>query len=877
MLLSGAMFSAILMAQSPSTEKYLDTSFSLDERVDDLVSRMTLEEKISQMQNEAPGIPHLHVPPYDWWNEGLHGIARSGYATVFPQAIGLAASWDTSLIYRVADVIATEARAKYNKAQKEKNYSIYYGLTLWSPNINIVRDPRWGRGQESYGEDPFLTGKIGGSFIRGLQGNDPKYLKTIATPKHYAVHSGPESNRHSFNATVSSHDLEDTYLPAFRESIVNAHAYSMMCAYNAVNGEPACANALLFQRLKEKWRFSGFVVSDCAAITDVAEGHKFARDLEQAAAISVRAGTDLSCGKEYAALSGAVAHGLISEREIDSAVKRLFRGRFRLGMFDPPSAVPFHAISPSVNGSKAHGALSLQAARESMVLLKNEKKVLPLSSVLKNLAVIGPNAAALPALEGNYNAIASHPVTPLAALQQRLPGHVLYAQGSPYVEGLPVPVPESVLRSDLQSEQVGLLAEYYSEADFHRPPIAKRIDPRIDFDWNGASPSEGVSAQRFGVRWTGYIAPPAPGKYGFSFSMAHCSTCDDEESVKVWLDEKLVYEFKHERTHGRRAPTTPFELSFDDSHPHPIRIEYIHDAPHFGAGLSFLWKPPIATLRAQAIAIASRADAVLLFLGLSPEIEGEEMPVHVQGFEGGDRTTIELPEVQQQLVEAVASAGKPTVIVLMNGGAIALAGAEQRAEAILEAWYPGQEGGTAIVETLYGENNPAGRLPVTFYAGTAQLPAFSDYSMQNRTYRYFQGQPLYSFGYGLSYSKFTYTDAEVSSRKLSAGQPLTIRAKVQNESSKGGEEVVEVYLIPKGLPGTPLRQLVAFQRIHLNGRERKDVALTIDPRNLSLVSPAGVRKIFAGEYELSIGGSQPMTAETLRLSFQIAGDFSLPD
>ncbi|HEY4382830.1 MAG TPA: glycoside hydrolase family 3 C-terminal domain-containing protein [Acidobacteriaceae bacterium] len=858
---------------SPQQEPFLNPALPLSQRVDDLVGRMTLDEKISQMQNQSPAIPRLHIAEYDWWNEGLHGVARSGYATVFPQAIGLAATWDTDLIDRVADTISTEARAKYNQALREDNHSIYYGLTLWSPNINIDRDPRWGRGQETYGEDPFLTGQIGSAFVRGLQGSDPDYLKTIATPKHFAVHSGPESARHTFDAVISAHDLEDTYLPAFRQLIVGAHAGSLMCAYNSVDGDPACASKmLLLQKLKRDWHFSGYIVSDCAAITDVAVGHKFATDLPHAAAASVKAGTDLSCGTEYAALADAVHRGLIREADIDASVKRLFAARFRLGMFDPASKVAYNNIPFSENDSAVHAALSLQAARASMVLLKNDRGMLPLRSSLKSIAVIGPNAAALPALEGNYNAIASHPVTPLAALEQRLPGHIVYSQGSSYVEGVLVPVPSTALSSGHKGVSArGLKAEYFNGIGFAGTPVLSRTDQAIDFDWNGASPAAGISPTAFSVRWTGFFTPPAPGSINFDFSMAHCSTCEDGEMVRVWLDGKPVFDFDHEPTHGRRAPTKPFTMTFEDTNPHPVRIEYTHRAPHFGAGLTFAWDPPAEALRSQAVAAAGRADAVVAFLGLSPEIEGEEMPLRVKGFEGGDRTAIELPDAQLKLVDALAATGKPLVIVLMNGSALALQGAEQKASAILEAWYPGEAGGTAIADTLFGENNPSGRLPITFYASTSQLPPFEDYSMQNRTYRYFTGQPLYSFGFGLSYTQFKYSNGKLSTTNLKAGDPIQISVDVQNAGDCDGDETAEVYLIPRNIVGGPYRALVGFEKVHVAHGATTTVHMTIEPRQLSFVSPIGTRTVRPGEYDLYIGGGQPSADAGIFLPFRIQG------
>ena len=825
---------------------------------------MTLAEKVAQMQNKAPSIPRLHVSEYDWWNEGLHGVARSGYATVFPQAIGMAATFDTDLIERIGDTISTEARAKYNEAQIHDNHAIFYGLTLWSPNINIDRDPRWGRGQETYGEDPFLTGQIGSAFVRGLQGSDPAYLKVIATAKHFAAHSGPESSRHTFDAEISAHDLEDTYLPAFRAVVVGARAASVMCAYNAVDGTPACASNMLLQKtLKQSWRFKGFVVSDCAAITDVAVGHKFALDMAHAAALSVKAGTDLSCGTEYSALVSAVRQKLISEDEIDWAVKRLFTARFRLGMFDPPAYVAYNRIPFSENDSPAHAALALDAARRSMVLLKNSAGTLPLAKTIRTLAVIGPNAAALPALEGNYNAVASHPVTPLAALEQRLIGHVLYAQGSAYVRGVPIPVPSSAF--------AGLKAEFFRDANFHAAPVATRLDPNIEFDWNGAAPVPRVRAESFSVRWTGEFTAPAPGTIPFSFAFAHCSTCDDAESVSVWLDGKQLYNFIHARTHGRRATTPPFKITFADTKPHRIRIFYTHDAPHFGAGLTFNWQPPPGALREQAVAAAKQSDVIIAFLGLSPEIEGEEMPLKVEGFAGGDRTAIELPADQQQLVSALAATGKPLVIVLMNGGAIALQSAAEEASSILEAWYPGEAGGTAIAETLFGENNPSGRLPVTFYASTAQLPPFDSYAMDQRTYRYFAGTPLYPFGFGLSYTTFTFSSAKLSTDTLAAGQPLDVTAELRNTGTMEGDDTVEFYLIPRHIPEAPMRTLVGFEKVHLKPGESKPIRITLGPRALSLVSSDGTRSVRPGNYELCVSDGQPRASDGLTSRFRIIG------
>ncbi len=844
-----------------------------DERVAKLVSQMTLEEKVSQMQNHAAAIPRLGIPAYDYWSEGLHGIARSGYATLFPQAIGLAATWDTALLHKVAGTISTEARAKYNQAIREDNHDIFYGLTIWSPNINIFRDPRWGRGQETYGEDPFLTSRMGVAFVTGLQGDDPTYLRVISTPKHFVVHSGPESSRHRFNVDVSPHDLADTYLPAFRATITEAHAQSIMCAYNAIDGDPACANPYLLKDiLRGEWKFNGFVTSDCAAITDVAEGHKFAPDMEHAAVLSIRAGTDTSCGEEYSVLTQAVKDGLIEEKELDASVKRLFRARFQLGMFDPPSKVGYASLPFSEVDSDEHRKLALKTAREAMVLLKNDGDLLPLSGT-KTIAVIGPNAASLAALEGNYNAIPSHPVTPLDALRNA-GVKVLYAQGASYAQGIAAPVPETMFRTD--AGEPGLHAEYFANTNLSGKPSVTRTDRQIDFDWDGASPAAGVPANGFSVRWTGTIAPSAAGEYEFVPSLAECYPCGDAESYAVFVDGKQVATQRYLLAPFRSPVGKSFKIAFADTTPHAFRVEYTHASPRFGAGFTLGWEPPAAPLLAEAVKVAQQADVVVAFVGLSPNLEGEEKPIKIPGFDGGDKTDLQLPAEQEALLEAVAKTGKPMVVVLMNGSALAVNWAQEHAGAILEAWYPGEEGGTAIAETLLGKNDPAGRLPVTFYASISQLPAFDDYSMKARTYRYSTVTPLYGFGYGLSYTHFAIGGVELASKNVAAGEPLRVKAKVTNTGKIEGDEVVEVYLTPPASELAPIRELVGFERIHLAPGESKEVQLTVQPRQLSVVDALGQRSIVPGTYSLYVGGAQPENGEK-GVSFQITGTQALPE
>jgi len=879
----------VLSAQSTpashSGQPWFDSSQPLDQRVDSLVHAMTLEEKVSQMENHAAAIPRLGVPEYDYWSEGLHGIARSGYATLFPQAIGLAATWDVPLQHEVATVISTEARAKYEQATRDNLHSIFFGLTIWSPNINIFRDPRWGRGQETYGEDPFLTSRMGVAFVEGLQGDDPKYFRTIATPKHYAVHSGPEPLRHEFNVDVSPHDLEDTFLPAFRATISEAHAGSIMCAYNSIDGVPACANTVLLQHyLYQDWGFHGFVTSDCGAISDFysAAGHHFSPDAAHASATAVKAGTDTSCGQEYKSLVDAVHQGLISEFEIDAALRRLFTARFKLGMFDPASEVKYARIPFSEVDSPRHRALALKTAHESIVLLKNDG-VLPLKPQVKRVAVIGPNAASLAAIEGNYNAIPSHPSLPVDGIAEALRGKatVVYAQGSAYVSELPVVVPRTALHPEDDSKVDGLKGKYFDNANFSGTPALTRVDKEIDFDWNAASPVPQLHKTNYSVRWTGVFSAPAPGNYQLAFRRGRCYRCGDQETTALWLDGKKVYDSaQHPSPNRRGEPEPTVDLNISDLHPHSIRIEYVFKAPLLGAGITLEWKAPADALREEAVHAARDSDVVLAFVGISPNLEGEEMPVHVEGFDGGDRTDIDLPRAQRDLLEAVAATGKPVVVVLMSGSAITMDWSKEHAAALLEAWYPGEAGGEAIADVLTGKANPSGRLPVTFYASDSQLPPFTDYSMKNRTYRYFDGQSLYNFGYGLSYSTYRYSDLKLSTDSLQAGEPLTAEVRVTNTGDRAGDEVAELYLIPPAGEGYPLRSLEGFERVHLAPHASALVHFKLDARDLSEVDHAGHRAVRAGEYQVFVGGSSPdagTTSEGVSARLTMTGSKQLPE
>src|SRR5467141_2459359 len=830
-------------AKEPTRAAYLDPSLPLEQRVNDLVSRMTLEEKVSQMQDVAAAVPRLGIPAYNWWNEGLHGVARAGNATVFPQAIGLAATWDTALIHRVAEVISTEARAKYNDAIQHGNTGRYFGLTFWSPNINIFRDPRWGRGQETYGEDPYLTSRIGVAFVTGLQGDDPNYLKTVSTPKHFAVHSGPEVLRHRFNVPVSPHDLVDTYAPAFRATIMEAKADSVMCAYNAVRGEPACANHMLFDTLRNKWGFKGYVVSDCWAISDLHQGHGFVLTLEQAAALAVKAGTDLSCGPEFAALPFAVRNRLLSNNDIDRAVKRLFEARFRLGMFDPPDRVPWSKLSIADTDTPAHRQLALEAARKSMVLLKNEPGTLPLKSSVKTIAVIGPNADSLGVLLGNYNGTPSSYTTILEGLRKRFRNaKILTALGAPVTETSAVVLPSEHLRTGGPNSQRGLNAEYFANVSFSGAPVLKRVDASVDFEWNNVSPGPGVPPGNYSVRWTGELVPPVDGDYRLGGST--------DGGYRIYLDGKKFVD--DSAPHGTRTMTTLVHLQA--GHPYPIRMEYFH--AWWEATARLLWLPP--NLSQDAVNAARKADVVIAVVGITPQFEGEESDSSDPGFFGGDRLDLNLPRPQQELLESVAATGKPLIVVLTNGSALAVNWAQEHAAAILEAWYPGEEGGAAVADVLSGEYNPAGRLPVTFYQSIVQLPPFGNYSMSGRTYRYFTEPPLYPFGYGLSFSSFNYSEAKVSQAKVAADGTVSLSVRVSNTSSVPGDEVVQLYLAHPGVEGAPIRALAGFQRIHLDAASSQTIDFTLRDRDLSIVDETGVRRIVPGAADVWIGSGQPV-------------------
>jgi beta-glucosidase len=879
---------------------YLDTKLPPAERAHDLVGRMTLDEKVAQLEDWATAIPRLGIPDYQTWNEALHGVARAGYATVFPQAIGMAATWDPAMVHAMGNVISTEARAKYNEAQRQGNHRIFYGLTFWSPNINIFRDPRWGRGQETYGEDPFLTSKLGVAFIHGVQGEDLDHLRAVATSKHFAVHSGPESLRHGFNVDPSARDLEETYLPAFRATVTEGQVQSVMCAYNSIDEWPACTNKMLLKdHLRDAWGFKGFVVSDCGAIVDVNAGHKKTPDVMHSAALAIQAGTDLSCSiwtPGFNTLGDAVHQGLVSEDLVTRAAERLYTARFKLGLFDPQGTNPLDRVPFGNAGSVPNRQTSLKAAEESIVLLKNSG-VLPLKAAPGHIAVIGPTADLLPSILGNYVGTPLAPVTPLDGMvKQFRSSPILYAQGSTLASGVSVPVPRTAFGMDK-----GLKTDFFATPDWTGRPVATFTEPAVQTDWENARPVAQVENINYSVRWSGSLAVPAPGHYVFSLESADSFPYSPVETYRFILDGKVLSEGSLRQGGDLSAmgnfhaapgasPTAPpqqtnhripsIPVDFTDTNPHEFRLEYSHSGDQAGGGLTLRWVAPADAQLAEAVSQAQQADVVVAFVGLSPQLEGEEMNIKIDGFSGGDRTSLDLPAPQQKLLEALAATGKPIVVVLQSGSAVALNWANEHAQAVLEAWYPGVAGGDAIAHTLAGVNNPAGRLPVTFYASLDGLPEFTDYNFKTatggRTYRYFSGKPLWGFGYGLSYTTFTYGPVKLSADTLKAGDPITATVTVTNSGPVAGDEVVEAYLKTPQKDG-PIQSLAGFERVNIPPGQSKDVTITLEPRSLSSVDEKGDRAILPGKYTLTLGGAQPREAQSKsEAAFTVTGSQPLP-
>ncbi len=865
-----ALVSAPVRAQDKPA--YLDPTLTPEARAADLVKRMTLEEKASQLINQARAIPRLNVAAYDWWSESLHGVATNG-TTEFPEPIGLGATFDPEAIHSMGVVISTEGRIKHVQAVRAGHSNIFEGLDFWAPNINIFRDPRWGRGQETYGEDPFLTGRMGVAFVTGMQGDDPAHYRVISTPKHYAVHSGPEPERHRIDVTTTRHDELDTYLPAFRATVTEGHAGSIMCAYNRVNGQPACANDfLLVDQLRGKWGFKGYVVSDCDAVDDIFHTHHYTPGMPEAVTLAIQHGEDNECADffqkvnddhDYKAYIDAVHQGLLKESDLDTSLIRLFTARVKLGMFDPPELDPYSKIDEKLLDSAEHRALARKLANESMVLLKNDG-TLPIQSSGAKLLVVGPLADQTHVLLGNYNGIPSHTVSILEGIKKEF-SNVTYVEGTQFLSESATPVPTSVLTTD---GKPGLKASYANMANVNMfspetpKPEATRNEPEVD----GSRPApDALKGKRVAIHWEATLTAPDTGEYNLGMKASGF--------FRVTLDGKEVasgFSFNGSETHLGRVQLEKG---------HTYKLDASWGQPENGTPeAKLIWSKVDLAPQPAALEAARKADVVVAVVGITSRLEGEEMQVTEPGFKGGDRTSLDLPKPEEDLIEALAKTGKPLVVVLTNGSALSVNWAAQHANAILESWYAGEEGGAAVAETLSGKNNPAGRLPVTFYAGVDQLPAFENYFMRNRTYRYFNGKPLYPFGYGLSYTTFSYSNLSLPGTPVQAGSPLAADVTVTNTGKLAGDEVAELYLSFPEVKGAPIRALRAFKRVHLEPGASTTVHFNLKPRDLSMVTEDGQIVIPAGSYKLSIGGGQPDTGTpTVEGAFAIAGLLKLPE
>ena len=839
----------LLVNQSGFSQQQLlypfqNTSLTVDERVNDLVSRLTLEEKAMQLFNQAPAIDRLGVPSYNWWNECLHGVARAGKATVFPQAIGMAATFDQDLMFRVGTAISDEARAKYNYFTRNNARSIYMGLTFWSPNINIFRDPRWGRGQETYGEDPFLTARMAVNYIKGLQGNDPKYFKVIATAKHYAFHSGPEYSRHIDNVYINDRDLYETYLPAFKAAVQEAKVQSIMCAYNRFRNKPCCGSDILLSNiLRNEFGFKGYIVSDCGAITDFykKESHNIVPTPAQAWGWSLSAGTDLNCEESKSFVEDhfeeAVMKGMINEKDIDISLKRLFKARFLLGMFDPDENVAYSKIPMSVVGSKEHLDLSLEVAEKSLILLKNSG-ILPLRNI-KKIALIGPNADNPAILTGNYNGDPINPITPLRALKERLgSSNVYYTAGCPIVPGVYTDyevIPEgNFFHTENGKLKEGLHAEYFQDTSMLGKPSIVRIDKKIDFYWE-LSPIKQLVDESFAVRWTGLLVPQKSGTYIFTGNIQLKINNKLNSGNAIRLEKGRQYQIE------AALKVAPFWWSNN----------------HQQQFAKLAWADVSRDYHKEALEAASKAEIIVFCGGISSNLEGEEMKIETEGFAHGDRTNIELPKIQEDLLKDLYKTGKPIIYVNFSGSAIALNWQNENLPAIIQAFYPGETTGTALARLLFGDYNPSGRLPVTFYKSIDQLPDFKNYEMAGRTYRYFKGDPLYTFGYGLSFTTFSYDNISAPAN-TNTETPIKISVKITNTGKMDGEEVVQIYIHSQesSVP-VPIRSLAGTERVFLRAGEAKSVEFNLKPEQFSVIDKNFDRVVEPGKFVISAGGRQP--------------------
>ena len=838
----------LLALASCGEPSYKDASLSPERRAELLVKELTLEEKAHLMMDGSRSVERLGIKPYNWWNEALHGVARAGLATVFPQPIGMAASFNPEMVYEVFNAVSDEARAKNTYYASQDSRERYQGLTMWTPTVNIYRDPRWGRGIETYGEDPFLTSRMGVMVVKGLQGPaDGKYDKLHACAKHFAVHSGPEWNRHSFNAeNIKPRDLYETYLPPFEALVKEGKVEEVMCAYNRFEGDPCCgSDRLLMQILRGEWGFDGIVVSDCGAIADFYNdrGHHTHPDAESASAAAVISGTDLECGSSYKALIESVKKGLISEETVDTSVKRLMKARFALGEMDEPEKVSWTKIPFSVVASAAHDSLALNMARESMTLLMNKDNFLPLKRGGLTVAVMGPNANDSVMQWGNYNGMPAHTVTILDGVRNLLgtDDKLIYEQGCPWVERTLIQSAFSQCKSD---QGPGFTARYWNNLKREGEPVTTtQVTTPFRFCTSGATVfAPGVNLTDFSATYNSAFIPKESGEIVLEVY------CYGSGRLRVNGEEVKSFSNKH----GARKSTHAMKVQAGKSYDLELDFEYLRSDAQLNFDLGFKKDVDIR----KSVERVKDADIVIFASGISPSLEGEEMGVNLPGFKKGDRTDIELPAVQRELIDALHRAGKKIILVNCSGSPIGLEPETQKCEAILQAWYPGQQGGKAVAEVLFGDYNPAGKLPVTFYRNVSQLPDFEDYNMTGRTYRYMQDVPLFPFGYGLSYTTFGYGKTVLDKNELTAGQSLKLTVPVTNTGKRNGEEVVQVYLRKQGDAEGPIKTLRAFKRVSIPAGKTVNVEFDLKDKELEWWDDqSNTVRVCPGNYDIMVGGS----------------------
>ena len=832
----------LLALASCGEPSYKDASLSPERRAELLVKELTLEEKAHLMMDGSRSVERLGIKPYNWWNEALHGVARAGLATVFPQPIGMAASFNPEMVYEVFNAVSDEARAKNTYYASQDSRERYQGLTMWTPTVNIYRDPRWGRGIETYGEDPYLTSRMGVMVVKGLQGPaDGKYDKLHACAKHFAVHSGPEWNRHSFNAeNIKPRDLYETYLPPFEALVKEGKVEEVMCAYNRFEGD-----RLLMQILRGEWGFNGIVVSDCGAIADFYNdrGHHTHPDAESASAAAVISGTDLECGSSYKALIESVKKGLISEETVDTSVKRLMKARFALGEMDEPEKVSWTKIPFSVVASAAHDSLALNMARESMTLLMNKDNFLPLKRGGLTVAVMGPNANDSVMQWGNYNGMPAHTVTILDGVRNLLgtDDKLIYEQGCPWVERTLIQSAFSQCKSD---QGPGFTARYWNNLKREGEPVTTtQVTTPFRFCTSGATVfAPGVNLTDFSATYNSAFIPKESGEIVLEVY------CYGSGRLRVNGEEVKSFSNKH----GARKSTHAMKVQAGKSYDLELDFEYLRSDAQLNFDLGFKKDVDIR----KSVERVKDADIVIFASGISPSLEGEEMGVNLPGFKKGDRTDIELPAVQRELIDALHRAGKKIILVNCSGSPIGLEPETQKCEAILQAWYPGQQGGKAVAEVLFGDYNPAGKLPVTFYRNVSQLPDFEDYNMTGRTYRYMQDVPLFPFGYGLSYTTFGYGKTVLDKNELTAGQSLKLTVPVTNTGKRNGEEVVQVYLRKQGDAEGPIKTLRAFKRVSIPAGKTVNVEFDLKDKELEWWDDqSNTVRVCPGNYDIMVGGS----------------------